>query len=292
MAHGIQFKFIADDALEVVAVPEAGTGGAAGSIYRTGDGGFVRTDNGSKGAGLDFELTLAYGRSMLRPYRSWKRYKRNSADRRGNLLHLFAGFLVYRNEQTALGLEKKEIHMENKNLNMGSLAGGILLVLFGGLALLAQLIPGFDFWGDYWPFIIIGVGLIFFAGMFAGGRSTAPLAIPGAIIVGVGLLLFLQNLTNHWESWAYGWTVIIMSVGAGIYIMGAWNGDEEQRDSGLRVLRIGVVLFVIFGAFFEMIFNSSQLAQIGFPIALIALGAYILLTRSGLRLGSGSDAKE
>jgi len=181
--------------------------------------------------------------------------------------------------------------MENKNQNMGSLVGGILLVLFGALALLAQLFPGFDFWGDFWPFIIIGVGLMLFAGMFAGGKQTAPLAVPGSIVTGVGLMLFIQNLTNHFESWAYGWTVIILFVGIGIYIMGAWGENEEHRDSGKRVARIGLILFVIFGAFFEMIFNSSAFAQIAFPVGLIMLGGYIIWARSGARLGRGQSGE-
>jgi predicted MFS family arabinose efflux permease len=95
-------------------------------------------------------------------------------------------------------------------------------------------------------------------------------------------MLFVQNLTDHWESWAYGWTVILMAVGVGIFIMGAFGGQESQRQAGLRVLKIGAVLFILFGAFFEMIFNSSNLAQIIFPVALILLGGYLLVARSGL----------
>ena len=55
--------------------------------------------------------------------------------------------------------------------------------------------------------------------------------------------------------------------------MGWYGGDENQKRSGLRVMRIGFILFVIFGAFFEMIFSSFS--NIVFPLLLIALGAYI-----------------
>ncbi len=172
--------------------------------------------------------------------------------------------------------------MENNRRNMGSLVGGVLLVVFGVLALLGQVFRGVNFWGTLWPFIVIGVGVAFFVGMFAGGKSVSGLAIPGSIITGIGLMLFLQNLTNHYESWSYGWTVIVMSVGLGIFIMGWYGEDMGQRAAGARVIKIGAILFLIFGAFFEMIFNSWGFSRFLFPIALIMLGGYLILSRAGL----------
>jgi hypothetical protein len=174
------------------------------------------------------------------------------------------------------------MEMEDKRRNTGALVGGSLLILFGLLALLTQLFSGFDFWGTFWPFLIMGIGAMFFVGMFAGGKSVAGLAIPGSIIMAVGLMLFIQNVTNHWESWAYGWTLILIAVGLGIYIMGLYAGSQSQRQSGVQVMKVGLVLFILFGAFFEMIFNSFGLSNILFPVALILLGLYLLVTRSGL----------
>jgi len=170
--------------------------------------------------------------------------------------------------------------VENRNRHIGSLTGGVILIAFGLLALASQLFRGFNFWGTFWPLILIGVGIVFFAGMFAAGKSGGGLAIPGAIFSGIGLLMFLQNLAGYWQSWSYGWTVIVMSVGVGIYIAGWWSGSEYQRHAGTRVFSIGLILFVIFGAFFEMIFQTSGLAQIAFPIALVVLGGYLIVTRS------------
>jgi len=169
--------------------------------------------------------------------------------------------------------------------NNGSLVGGSLLIIFGVLALFGKIFQNYDFWGTFWPFFIIGIGVLFFVGMFAGGRSVSGLAIPGSIITTIGLMLFYQNLTNHWESWSYGWTVILMSVGVGIFIMGLWGQNASQRAAGLRLLRLGLIMFVIFGAFFELIFTAGNpfgLRSIIFPVALILLGLYLVLTRSGL----------
>ena len=176
--------------------------------------------------------------------------------------------------------------------NAGALVGGGLLIIFGLLALAGQLFRGFNFWNTFWPFFIIGFGLLFFVGMFAGGRSVSGLAIPGSIFTAIGLMLFYQNITNHWESWAYGWTVILMAVGLGIFIMGLWGQNPSQRAAGLRVLRIGLVMFIIFGAFFELIFTAGApfgLRSIVFPAALILLGLYLVVTRSGLLSGRTTD---
>jgi len=175
--------------------------------------------------------------------------------------------------------------------NPGALVGGSLLIIFGILALVGKIFQNYNFWGTFWPFFIIGVGLLFFVGMLAGGRSVSGLAIPGTIITTIGLMLFYQNITNHWESWSYGWTVILMSVGLGIFIMGLWGQNVTQRAAGLRVLRIGLILFIVFGAFFELIFTAGRpfgLRSIIFPAGLILLGLYLVISRSGL-LSSRSE---
>jgi hypothetical protein len=94
-------------------------------------------------------------------------------------------------------------------------------------------------------------------------------------------MLFLQNITGYWQSWSYGWTAILMAVGLGIYIAGVWAGDPDQRASGIKVLRIGAIMFIIFGAFFEMIFQSFALSRYIFPVALILLGLYLIFRRAG-----------
>ncbi|HLE91153.1 MAG TPA: hypothetical protein VI753_08390, partial [Anaerolineales bacterium] len=127
----------------------------------------------------------------------------------------------------------------------------------------------------------------FFVLMFTGGKQAAAFAIPGSIVGGIGLVLLFQNITNHWESMSYFWTLIILSVGAGIYIMGLYGGDIKQKQSGLRVMKVGFILFIIFGAFFEMIFSSFN--NILFPVLLILLGAYLVLSRSGLFGGRKND---
>lgn len=169
--------------------------------------------------------------------------------------------------------------MQTNRSNVGPLVGGALLIGFGLLSLVSRVFTGLN-WGWVWPFFVIGFGALFFVAMFASGKSAAALAIPGSIIGGIGLVLLFQNITQHWESMSYFWTLIILFVGLGIYIMGRYGDDENQRRSGAKLMRVGFILFVIFGAFFEMIFSSFN--NLIFPILLILLGAYLVLARSGL----------
>jgi hypothetical protein len=75
--------------------------------------------------------------------------------------------------------------------------------------------------------------------------------------------------------------------------MGAWGQNANQRAAGLRVLRIGLIMFIIFGAFFELIFTAGEpfgLRSIIFPAALILLGLYLILKRSGSMPGRSESA--
>ncbi len=179
--------------------------------------------------------------------------------------------------------------MYNERTRNGALVGGTLLIGFGLLSLTGQLFRNIVNWSYLWPLGIVLVGALFFAGMFLGGRSVSGLAIPGTIIGGIGLLLLYQNLTGHWESWAYSWALIIIFVGAGIFTAGLYSRSDGQRRSGLSLMKLGFILFVIFGAFFEMIFSLDRSAGFRgflFPGLMILLGVYLIIHRLGLFGGS------
>jgi hypothetical protein len=169
--------------------------------------------------------------------------------------------------------------MQTNRSNAGTLIAGTILILVGLMALVGQIFRIID-WGFVWPFAIIGMGGLFFVAMLAGGKQAAAFAIPGSVIGGIGLILLFQNITGRWESMSYFWTLILVFVGVGIYVMGWYGGDSIQRAAGGRVMKVGFILFIIFGIFFEMIFSSFS--NLLFPILLILLGTYLVLSRSGV----------
>ena len=178
--------------------------------------------------------------------------------------------------------------METKRGN-GAVAAGTILVLVGLLALFGQMFNAFNIvWDTFWPFIVVGVGLLFFVGMLAGGKSAASLAIPGCVITAIGLILFIQNTADYWQSWAYAWTVIVIAAGLGIFIRGIYGDDQNSRRAGLRVTSIGLVLLVVFGVFFELVLNFGGLARtdlgrFGLPLLLIGIGAVLIFNRLFIR---------
>jgi hypothetical protein len=169
--------------------------------------------------------------------------------------------------------------MQTNRSNAGALVVGALLIGFGLLSLVGRIFTGMD-WGFLWPFAVIGFGALFFVAMFANGKSGAAFAVPGSIITGIGLVLLFQNITHRWESMSYFWTLIVTFVGVGIYLMGWYGEDANQKRAGKKVITAGVIMFVIFGAFFEMIFSSF--GNMIFPVLLIVLGIYLIVVRSGL----------
>jgi hypothetical protein len=173
--------------------------------------------------------------------------------------------------------------MKQENSRTG-IVTGVLLIILGAAFLVLQFFE-IRFWSDWWPTAIIGVGLLFFIAMLVAGKSAGPLAIPGSVIVMVGLILLFHNTFGFWETWAYAWTLIIFAAGIGISIFGRYTGQDKVRQSGGVVARLGLVLFVIIGIFFELFIGLSGLfdgSSILWPLLLILFGFYLLLARSGL----------
>ena len=154
-----------------------------------------------------------------------------------------------------------------------SLAGGVVLILLGIVFLVTQWVPGFRVWAS-WPLVIVGVGLaLLVIGLVLGAPG---MAVPACIVGGIGALLYWQNVTGHWESWAYAWTLIPGFVGVGIILAGILGGGlRKALGGGLWLILISLVLFAIFGSFL----GGLNLLGPYWPVLLIVLGLFILVER-------------
>ncbi|MCP4358992.1 MAG: hypothetical protein GY796_13310 [Chloroflexi bacterium] len=157
--------------------------------------------------------------------------------------------------------------MQKKN----SVIGGVILIGVGVLILLGQLIPGladlFDF-SRLWPLIFVAIGGLMLLSAVVGSPE---LAIPGSVLTGLGLLLFYQNTSGNWSSWAYAWALIPGFVGIGQVITSSLDKTKaDMRSTGLRLILISVSLFAIFAFFFNFSWNY-------WPILLIIGGLWLLL---------------
>ncbi len=173
----------------------------------------------------------------------------------------------------------------NNQKNIVSIVGGLALIGLGILFFLGKIF-GINIGEDLWPFWVIGAGAVLFVLMLIGGPAAGRLAVPGSIVVMVGLILLVLNAIDHMEGWAYAWTLIPMSVGIGSLIRGYWSNLEQPKQEGMRLIRVGAIAFVVFGAFFEIFIfeEKSQAIQILGPVLIILLGIYLLFrifTRQG-----------
>lgn len=164
------------------------------------------------------------------------------------------------------------------NRNMGA----YILIGLGVLFLAAQIFD-FSFFGALWPLIIVAVGLPFLYGAYTGNEHNAGLIFPGTIISGTGLILFYQNLTDHWASWAYIWSLYPVFIGASLMFLGRRTGKDEPYQVGQGMVRWGMMAFVGFWALFELvIFGSDRIfGNALLPVVLIGAGLFMLFRRGG-----------
>jgi hypothetical protein len=100
------------------------------------------------------------------------------------------------------------------------------------------------------------------------------MAIPACIVGGIGGLLYWQNATGNWETWAYAWTLIPGFVGVGIILSGILSGKVNQglREGG-RTIIVSAVMFAIFGS----LLGGGDIFEWVFPIAAILGGVLLLI---------------
>lgn len=160
--------------------------------------------------------------------------------------------------------------------NRSTLFLGLLLILIGAWLVVSRQVPAVRDWLDVnfaWPMWVIGAGLlIFLIGLITGAPG---MSVPAAIVAGIGGILYYQNATDNYASWAYMWTLIPGFVGVGMILAGLLGEYTRLNIArGLNLLVVSAVMFLIFGA---LLGGLSILGPNGPAIVLIALGLYILL---------------
>jgi len=156
------------------------------------------------------------------------------------------------------------------------LTWGVILVLAGLIILVFQLFP--DLWssigGFTWPWLVIGVGvLLFIIGIIAHEPG---MAVPACVVSGIGAILYWQNSTGNWASWAWIWALIPGFAGLGTVIMGIWQGKVDTILGGLGAIVVSIVLTIIFGSLLGGPQLLGDYAQY-WPVLLIVLGLISLV---------------
>ena len=159
-------------------------------------------------------------------------------------------------------------------MRKSSILAGLILIAVGTLVLLLPLFPNVADIIDInrmWPLIVVSIGGLFILGALLGAPG---LAIPGCIIGGIGAMLYYQNLNNALDTWAYSWTLIIVFVGIGIFLMHLLEGEAATgiREGG-RLVVIGLIMFLVMGSFF----GAGPGISVVLAAILIGIGIWIVI---------------
>lgn len=158
--------------------------------------------------------------------------------------------------------------------NRTQLGLGIVLVLLGIWFLVQRTIPQVAAFAERfsdWPFTVIGAGaLLLLLGLILGAPG---LAVPAAIVAGVGGLLYYFEFLGDWADW-YMWLLVPGFVGVGNILRGLLGEDtKESIGHGLNLMVVSAVLFLVFSAFFG---GWNLLGDYGLSILLILLGLWVI----------------
>ncbi|MCQ3939136.1 MAG: hypothetical protein DPW18_19135 [Chloroflexi bacterium] len=155
------------------------------------------------------------------------------------------------------------------------LALGVILILIGGWFLLNQTMPGFrEFFEPYteWPanMLLIGAGILII-GLVTGSPG---LAVPAAIVAGIGGIFYYQEAVGDYESWSYMWALIPGFIGVGVALQGLLGENTAHNlKRGLNLMVVSAVLFLVFAAFLG---GWNILGNYGPAVLLILLGLWVL----------------
>ncbi len=171
----------------------------------------------------------------------------------------------------------------------GPIVIGVVLVL-GGLALFAARAFDLDLLSMLgWPSIVIGIGLVMLVIGLLFAREEG-MVVGGTVATTVGLVLWYQNQTGNWATWAYAWALVGPAAsGLGLVLWGISSGDMKTARRGTWAMLGGLAIFAIGFLFFEGVIGLSgdafRIPDWVLPVVVIAVGAVMV----GRGLLSGED---
>lgn len=167
---------------------------------------------------------------------------------------------------------------------------GLILILLGAWFLATRLVPDLGRWaaqftGGSWPVVIAG-GIILLIGILVGSPG---LAVPAAIVAGIGGILVYVDQYGDPGDWAFLWTLIPGFVGIGQILEGLLSGNFRRGlRHGSDALIASLFLFLIFTA----IFGRWDLLSGYAPAVLMIVFGLVLLVRGLMRGRREPDSGE
>lgn len=193
-------------------------------------------------------------------------------------------------------MDNKPVTKLGSNM-VGTLMGAILILLGIAFLMARFFISIFDFdLGHYtWPLFIIVPGVLMFSAAFLLERQAGvTLAMFGGMVTTTGTILMIQNIFDLYATWAYAWALIApTSIGLSKLVYGAARGLGDEVKTGLAMTGVGAMIFVVAGAFFELIIGLNgfglNVSWLCWPTLLIGCGIITLIVNLIPRRNSSSQ---
>jgi len=164
---------------------------------------------------------------------------------------------------------------EEQRSNHSSFILGLFLILLGALILLIQF--GQLNWENFWPFLILTIGVLFMLG-FLVDRKKFGLLMPGTILLIIGSLFVSLNY-SEWRYMEHLWPTFILAPGIGFFLMYVFGPANN------RLWIPGSILIVLAMIFYAQVWQFFRY----WPVLLILLGIYLLLNPMKDRVRKEND---
>ena len=149
-----------------------------------------------------------------------------------------------------------------------SVVPGLIFITLGIIFLLNNF-GAIDFeWDNFWAYIILLVGIIFWIG-FLADRSKYGLIMPGTIFLVVGFM-FIYCARYGWDEMEQIWPFFLLAPALGMfgmYLLG-------KHDRGLLI-----PAFILSALGIIFLLQSYYWLRYLWPVALIAIGASMLISK-------------
>lgn len=156
-----------------------------------------------------------------------------------------------------------------------SIVPGLLLVLVGVALLLNKLDLVEWYWGDVYPVIMLGLGILFFSFVFV--RRDRNASFWGTTFLLLGGFFFLRNFDIiPYYFWEEIWPVIPLAIGIGFIVLYAFKPEDwGVLIPGAVLLFIGIVALANTMDFY---WRTRELVEDFWPVILIVIGGALVLS--------------
>ncbi len=150
---------------------------------------------------------------------------------------------------------------------------GVTLILIGGI-FLADRANLFEF---HWPLILIAAGVLFLVQAIHDKNLPSEIFVVSLLIT-IGLVFYAERATPWFHGGlADAWPFLMVAIGLSYLLSAAFNKSRGFLISGVVFIALGVFFLLV--VYEYILWSDIGGALTWWPVILIGLGVYLLLSR-------------